>query len=54
MGGELEIENVGPYLWQEVVNTWGWTNACFLIPISRGKNRNQEISGLDLVCLIIA
>lgn len=45
--GRIGNENVGPYLWQEVVNTWGWTMRV-PNPNFTWEKQNQGNIGLDL------
>ena len=45
--GRIGNENVGPYLWQEVVNTWGWTMRV-PNPDFTWEKQNQGNIGLDL------
>ncbi|MDD4698174.1 MAG: TonB-dependent receptor [Fermentimonas sp.] len=45
--GRIGNENVDPYLWQEVVNTWGWTMRV-PNPDFTWEKQNQWNLGLDL------
>lgn len=48
--GKIGNENVQPYLWQEIVNTWGWT---MRVPNSEftWEKQNQWNFGVDLELL---
>ena len=48
--GKIGNENVQPYLWQEIVNTWGWT---MRVPNSEftWEKQNQLNFGVDLELL---
>src|SRR5690606_34498359 len=49
--GLIGNENVAPYLWQEVVNTWGWTmrvpNPLFSWEKQKQANIGFDLSALD-------
>jgi TonB-linked SusC/RagA family outer membrane protein len=48
--GRIGNENVAPYLWEEVVNTWGWTMRV-PNPEFTWEKQNQWNVGMDLVML---
>ena len=48
--GKIGNENVDPYLWQEVVNTWGWTMRV-PNPDFTWEKQNQWNLGVDLSAL---
>lgn len=48
--GRIGNENVNPYLWEEVVNTWGWTMRV-PNPEFTWEKQNQWNIGLDLAML---
>src|SRR5690625_3619054 len=49
--GLIGNENVAPYLWQEVVNNWGWTmrvpNPAFTWEKQRQANIGVDLTTLD-------
>lgn len=45
--GKIGNENVAPYLWQEIVNTWGWTMRV-PNPLFSWEKQKQWNVGLDL------
>lgn len=45
--GKIGNENVDPYLWQEIVNTWGWTMRV-PNPLFSWEKQKQWNAGLDL------
>src|SRR5690606_25820996 len=48
--GLIGNENVEPYLWQEIVNTWGWTMRVPNLEFSWEKQRQGNV-GIDLTML---
>lgn len=48
--GLIGNENVAPYLWQEVVNTWGWTMRV-PNPLFSWEKQKQANLGVDLTAL---
>ncbi|MDR1097099.1 MAG: TonB-dependent receptor [Tannerella sp.] len=48
--GKIGNENVDPYLWQEIVNTWGWTMRV-PNPLFTWEKQRQWNAGLDLTAL---
>lgn len=48
--GKIGNENVDPYLWQEIVNTWGWTMRV-PNPLFSWEKQKQFNVGLDLIAL---
>lgn len=48
--GRIGNENVNPYLWQEIVNTWGWTMRV-PNPLFSWEKQDQKNLGVDLALL---
>ncbi|MCM4166505.1 TonB-dependent receptor P26 [Arenibacter antarcticus] len=48
--GKIGNENVDPYLWEEIVNTWGWTMRVPNLSFTWEKQKQTNV-GLDLTLL---